>query len=41
MLHPGFAQKIRELLNLPAMTPEVEAQAREEHPWLFNEDDDA
>jgi len=27
--------QIRELLNLPEMTPEEEARAREEHRWIF------
>jgi hypothetical protein len=27
--------QIREILNLPAMTPEEETKAREQHPWIF------
>lgn len=28
-------EEIRVLLNFPSMTPEEEAQAREDHPWVF------
>jgi S-phase kinase-associated protein 1 len=31
------ADEIRTLLQLPALTPEEEAQAREEHPWIFED----
>lgn len=31
------AEEIREVLNLPALTPEEEAQAREEHRWIFED----
>ena len=29
--------QIREILNLPQLTPEEEARAREEHRWLFED----
>jgi S-phase kinase-associated protein 1 len=29
------ADEIREILNLPDLTPEEEARARNEHPWIF------
>lgn len=29
--------QIRQILNLPKMTPEEEAKARIEHPWIFEE----
>jgi hypothetical protein len=29
--------QIREILNLPDLTPEEEAQAREEHRWIFED----
>jgi hypothetical protein len=29
--------QIREILQLPEMTPEEEAQAREEHKWIFED----
>lgn len=29
------AEEIREILNLPDLTPEEEAQARTEHRWIF------
>ena len=31
------AEEIREILRLPKMTPEEEAQAREEHKWIFED----
>lgn len=31
--------QIRLLLNLPRMSPEEEARAREEHPWVFQNND--
>jgi hypothetical protein len=31
--------QIRQMLNLPAMTPEEESRAREEHPWVFENND--
>jgi S-phase kinase-associated protein 1 len=31
------AEEIREILNLPAMTPEQEAKARQEHKWIFED----
>jgi S-phase kinase-associated protein 1 len=30
------AEEIREILNLPALTPEEEAKARQEHKWIFD-----
>ena len=30
-------RQIRQILNLPELTPEEEAQAREEHKWIFEE----
>jgi hypothetical protein len=30
-----FVPQIRQILNLPEITPEELIQAREEHPWLF------
>jgi hypothetical protein len=29
--------QIREILQLPDLTPEEEAQAREEHAWIFDD----
>jgi S-phase kinase-associated protein 1 len=29
------AEEIREILNLPVLTPEEEAKARQEHKWIF------
>ena len=31
------AEEIREILNLPIMTPEEEAAARQEHKWIFED----
>ena len=31
------AEEIRQILNLPKMTPEEEARAREEHRWIFED----
>jgi S-phase kinase-associated protein 1 len=31
------AEEIREILNLPALTPEEEATARVEHKWIFED----
>ncbi|GAX14544.1 hypothetical protein FisN_6Lh321 [Fistulifera solaris] len=31
------AEEIRAILNLPKLTPEEEARAREEHRWVFEE----
>jgi len=31
------AEEIRLLLKLPKLTPQEEMRAREEHPWLFEE----
>jgi S-phase kinase-associated protein 1 len=31
------AEEIREILNLPIMTPEQEAEARQEHKWIFED----
>jgi Skp1 family, dimerisation domain len=31
------AEEIRVILNLPELTPEEEAQARESHPWIFED----
>lgn len=31
------ADEIRDILRLPALTPEEEAQAREEHKWIFED----
>lgn len=31
------AEEIRQILRLPELTPEEEAQAREEHRWIFEE----
>ena len=30
-------RQIREILNLPAMTEQEEAEARAQHPWIFEE----
>ena len=31
------AEEIRQILRLPQLTPEEEAQAREEHKWIFED----
>lgn len=31
------AEEIRQILNLPELSPEEEAQAREEHKWIFED----
>ncbi|KAG7349540.1 Skp1 family, dimerization domain containing protein [Nitzschia inconspicua] len=31
------AEEIRQILRLPELTPEEEAQAREDHKWIFEE----
>lgn len=31
------AEEIREILNLPVLTPEEEATARQEHKWIFED----
>ena len=31
------AEEIRVILNLPKLTPEEEAHARESHPWIFED----
>ena len=31
------AEEIRQILRLPEMTPEEEAQAREDHKWIFED----
>mmetsp|Transcript_30582 Transcript_30582/g.34886 ORF Transcript_30582/g.34886 Transcript_30582/m.34886 type:complete len:168 (+) Transcript_30582:109-612(+) len=31
------AEEIREILNLPVLTPEEEATARKEHKWIFED----
>ena len=31
------AEEIRKILRLPEMTPEEEAQAREDHKWIFED----
>jgi len=31
------AEEIREILRLPELTPEEEAQARTEHKWIFED----
>jgi len=31
------AEEIREILRLPELTPEEEAQAREDHKWIFED----
>mmetsp|Transcript_22235 Transcript_22235/g.45007 ORF Transcript_22235/g.45007 Transcript_22235/m.45007 type:complete len:172 (-) Transcript_22235:314-829(-) len=31
------AEEIRVMLNLPKMTPEQEQEAREKHPWIFQD----
>ena len=36
-LNGKSAEEIRQILNLPELTPEEEAQAREEHRWIFEE----
>jgi hypothetical protein len=33
--------QIRRKLNLPELTPEELAKAREEHPWLFEAEEEA
>ena len=32
-----LASQIRQILNLPELTPEEEAKAREEHKWIFED----
>jgi hypothetical protein len=32
-----ISTQIREILNLPDLTPEEEVQAREEHKWIFED----
>jgi hypothetical protein len=31
------AEEIRVILNIPKMTPEEEARARQEHVWIFDD----
>jgi len=31
------AEEIRVILNIPKMTPEEEARARQEHRWIFDD----
>ena len=31
------AEEIREILNIPELTPEEEASARDEHRWIFED----
>lgn len=31
------AEEIRQILRLPELTPEEEAQAREDHKWIFED----
>jgi S-phase kinase-associated protein 1 len=31
------AEEIRQILHLPALSPEEEARAREEHRWIFED----
>lgn len=31
------AEEIRQILNLPELSPEEETRARGEHPWIFEE----
>ena len=31
------AEEIRDILNLPVLTPEQEAKARQEHKWIFED----
>jgi hypothetical protein len=31
------SEEIRNLLNIPAMTPEEEEHARREHRWIFDD----
>jgi len=40
-LNGKSAEDIRKILNLPKMTAQEEAKAREAHPWIFEDNNNA